>query len=162
MHRNHRLVPGLGAAIVAVGLATAPAPAGHTEASTSTVLTGSAHPDVIGCLTIGSGQYDVYDSGNCCDAIADAFGRAGYSAHRRGLSVYVRIGRHAPTVRWTGTKHRVSVSRRGSYLVLRPFRVHAPRIRRLPYYGRHPSWRYRRPIGCSNVRVFRSLRSRYR
>ncbi len=162
MHRKHRLVPGLGAAIVAMSLATAPALAGHPGASTRTVMTGSTHPDVIGCLTIGNGRYDVYDSGNCCDAIADAFGRAGYSAQRRGSSVYVRIGRHAPTVRWSGKKHRVSVSRRGSYLVLRPFRVHSPRIRRLPYYGRHPSWRDRQPIGCSNVRVFRSLRSRCR
>ena len=162
MQRKHTLVLGLGTAIVAVALTTAPALAGHAGASTRATLTRSAHPDVIGCLTIGSGQYDVYDSGNCCDALVDAFGRAGYSASRRGSSVYVRIGRHAPTVRWSGKKHRVSVSRRGSYLVLRPFAVHSPRVRRLPYYGRRPSWRYGRQIGCSNVRVFRSPRRRCR
>lgn len=162
MRRKHGLVFGLGAAIVAVTMPAAPALAAHTGASTRTTVTASTHPDVIGCLTIGTGRYNVYDTGSCCDALVDAFGRAGYSASRRGSSVYVRIGRHAPRVRWTGSKHRVSVSRRGNYLVLRPFRVYSPRIRRLPYYGRHPSWRYVRPIGCSNVRVFRSLRSRCR
>jgi hypothetical protein len=119
----------------------------------------------VGCLTIGQTRYDIVDAHDVRDQLVYAFRQAGYDAYVRGSSVYVQIGYRAPIVRFSGLKHRVSVSRRGDCLVLRPYRVSTHRTRPLrysrPYYG-YGSPVYGRRIGYSNVVTFRSTQRRCR
>ncbi len=153
-------------AVIGLGLTAAiavPASADHT-ARAPTRSTPGDHATV-GCMVIGNVRYDIAESKDVCSQIIYAFQCAGYQASRRGSSVYVQVGRYPPRVQFSGLTHRVSISRRGSYLVLKPFRISTPRSRQLRSY--RPSYGYRYPaygrrVGCSNVVVFRSSRNRCR
>lgn len=161
-----RNIPWQLCAIIGLGLATsAVAPACADD--TFRTQTPSTHGDhtAVGWMTIGADRYDILDSKDVCSQLIYAFQCAGYQAYRHGSNVYVTVGHHAPRVRFVGLKHRVSISRRGGYLVLKPYRISSPRPRQLRHYrphyrNGHPIYGHR--IGHSNVVVFRSTRSRCR
>ncbi len=153
-------------AIVGLGLTSAIAAHANADHTTQapTRSTAGDHTTV-GCMIIGNNRYDIAESKDVCNQLVYSFQCAGYQASRRGSSVYVFVGRCAPRVQFSGLKHRVSISRRGSYLVLKPYRISTPRSRQLRYY--RPIYRsgypiYGRRIGYSNVVVFRSSRNRCR